>query len=274
MKELVKITERGGKRVVSARELYEFLGYDKSQWSRWYQKNIIENDFADENIDYQTFDIMSNGNPTKDFALSIDFAKELSMLTRNEKGKQARRYFIERDKELRNIEQGKLGSGRYDASRYILPGVHSPEAKMIGEHSIWTICLNDMLYYRLKDILNAIDIYEHKRKETSKDWFKSYIYWINDQTGTVLHRYIKEPGVLFLISKTRTTKDNPSAQQFLTSFTRQAEKNRPTKSLQKNIRHEETDGEIDLKEFLDVIINVRDDDARNYLYNLYKKLKG
>lgn len=91
---LLPIKENNGKRAVNARDLYLFLGYDKSQWARWYTTNIINNDFAEEGIDYQTFDTMSNGNATKEFALSIDFAKELSMLARNERGKQARKYFI------------------------------------------------------------------------------------------------------------------------------------------------------------------------------------
>jgi len=30
--ELIKITERNGNNVVSAKELYDFLGYDKSRW--------------------------------------------------------------------------------------------------------------------------------------------------------------------------------------------------------------------------------------------------
>lgn len=46
MEEIIKITERNGKSVVSAKELYDFLGYDKSQWSRWYQSNIINNEFS------------------------------------------------------------------------------------------------------------------------------------------------------------------------------------------------------------------------------------
>jgi hypothetical protein len=165
-------------------------------------------------------------------------------------------------------------TGRYDTSCNIIPGVHSPQAAMIGEHSIWTICLEDVLYYRLKDIMNATGIYEHKRKETSKDWFRPYIYWINDQTGTVPHRYVKEPGILFLISRTRATKGNAGAQQFLRSFTRQAEKNRRTKILPENLRQEGTDRRIDLKKFLDVIISIHDDETRNFLYNLYKKLGG
>lgn len=99
--ELLPIKESNGQRAVNARDLYLFLGYDKSQWARWYTKNIINNEFAEEGIDYQTFDIMSNGNATKEFALSIDFAKELSMLARNDNGKKARRYFIACEQKLK-----------------------------------------------------------------------------------------------------------------------------------------------------------------------------
>ena len=108
MEEIIKITEKDGIQAVSARELYDFLGYDKSQWSRWYQTNIDKNEFAVENEDYQTIDIMSNGNSTKDFALTIDFAKEISMLARNEKGKQARLYFISCEKKLKEEQQNKF----------------------------------------------------------------------------------------------------------------------------------------------------------------------
>ncbi|MFC5046912.1 antA/AntB antirepressor family protein [Aquimarina hainanensis] len=98
MKHLIEIKNKNGKQVVSARELYEFLGYNSSQWKRWYTKNIVNDDFFEENTDYQTLDIMSNGNATKDFALSIDMAKELSMLSRTLRGKQARTYFIQIEK--------------------------------------------------------------------------------------------------------------------------------------------------------------------------------
>ena len=100
--ELIKITERNGKNVVSAKELYDFLGYDRSQWSRWYQTNILNNEYAEANVDYEAFDTVSNGNHTKEFAITIDFAKELSMLSRTEKGKKARLYFIKCEKKLMN----------------------------------------------------------------------------------------------------------------------------------------------------------------------------
>lgn len=106
--ELLPINENNGQRAVNARDLYLFLGYDKSQWARWYTKNIINNDYAEEGVDYQTFDIVSNGNATKEFALSIDFAKELSMLARNERGKQARRYFISCEKAAREFAKATI----------------------------------------------------------------------------------------------------------------------------------------------------------------------
>ena len=84
--------------------MYEFLGYDRSQWSRWSNKNIVEDMFFEEGVDYIRFDIMSNGNKTYNYMISIDMAKELSMLSRNEKGKQARRYFIECENKLKLID--------------------------------------------------------------------------------------------------------------------------------------------------------------------------
>lgn len=103
MDNLIRIqkTEKG--QVVSARELYDFLELNSSQWARWYQSNIINDDFFAENVDYQALDIMSNGNSTKDFAITLDMAKELSMLSRTEKGKTARRYFIECEKKLTEV---------------------------------------------------------------------------------------------------------------------------------------------------------------------------
>jgi len=79
----------------SARDLYEFLNLAPSQYSRWCKTNIEDNEFYQEGTDWQGFDIVSNGNQTKDYRLTIDFAKHLCMLSRSERGKQARNYFVE-----------------------------------------------------------------------------------------------------------------------------------------------------------------------------------
>ena len=103
MQELIKVTEQNGEQLVSARELYEFLELDKSQWARWTKKNIEE--IFEENQEYQRLDIVSNGNNTTEYILKLDVAKELAMLSRSEKGKEIRKYFIELEKAWNSPEK-------------------------------------------------------------------------------------------------------------------------------------------------------------------------
>ncbi|ADZ11408.1 Phage anti-repressor protein [Riemerella anatipestifer RA-GD] len=104
MKALIKITEQNGQQAVSARELHSFLEID-SRFDIWI-KRMFEYGFI-ENVDYQCLYKnvqMPNGGQRQvldDYALTLDTAKEISMLQRSEKGKQARRYFIECEKKLR-----------------------------------------------------------------------------------------------------------------------------------------------------------------------------
>ena len=97
MEELIKITEYNGKKAVSARELYEKLGFASQHWASWYKKNITSNPFAVQNEDFVQLPLSGR---TQDFALSIDFAKRLSMMARTKTGEQIRNYFIEVEKRV------------------------------------------------------------------------------------------------------------------------------------------------------------------------------
>ncbi len=88
---LLGVDEKGR---TTARKLYEFLELAKGQFSRWAKANITDNQFAEEGIDYEGFDIDVEGNSVKDYYLTAAFAKKLSMTAKNEKGEQARDYFI------------------------------------------------------------------------------------------------------------------------------------------------------------------------------------
>ena len=104
MNELIKITEQNGKRAVSARELHHFLESNQ-KFADWIKNRIDKYGFI-ENQDYQVFhNFMNNpngGRPLIEYALSIDMAKELSMVEGNEKGKEARRYFIACEKAVKS----------------------------------------------------------------------------------------------------------------------------------------------------------------------------
>ncbi len=78
----------------TARQLYEFLELAQGQFSRWAKTNIENNEFYEENVDWWGFDIVSNGNVCRDYRLTTDFAKHLSMESHSAKGKIARQYFI------------------------------------------------------------------------------------------------------------------------------------------------------------------------------------
>ncbi len=97
----IVIQEKNGQNVVSARELYEKLGYNTTHWSKWYKKNIENNPFAIKNEDYTQLALSAR---TKDFALTIDFAKRLSMLARTEQGENVRQYFIAKEKEVQDLK--------------------------------------------------------------------------------------------------------------------------------------------------------------------------
>lgn len=100
MNELIKITETNGQRAVSARELHKFLEATE-RFSNWFERQLQYGFIEDQDYtSVKSFTVVGNGaeKPIEDYALTIDCAKEISMLQRNEKGKQARKYFIEVEK--------------------------------------------------------------------------------------------------------------------------------------------------------------------------------
>ena len=90
---------------VNARELHAFLevGKDFSTWI----KNRLETLGSIENEDYLLTKIgeqLPSGTKYKiEYYLTLDVAKHLAMMERNDKGKQARQYFIECEKKLREV---------------------------------------------------------------------------------------------------------------------------------------------------------------------------
>lgn len=90
---------------VNARELHAFL-QNKRQFSDWIKQRIAEYDFI-ENQDFVSFsqncEKPKGGRPTTEYAITLDMAKELSMVERNEQGKMARRYFIECERVARQV---------------------------------------------------------------------------------------------------------------------------------------------------------------------------
>lgn len=86
---------------VNARELWEFLQV-KTRFDDWARRRIEEYGFV-QGIDFTVFlnsEENSSGRPPKEYHITLDMAKELSMVERTPRGKEARLYFIECEKKL------------------------------------------------------------------------------------------------------------------------------------------------------------------------------
>jgi phage anti-repressor protein len=88
---------------VNARELHGFLKVGRD-FSNWIKARIEKYGFL-ENEDYVVFagsgENPQAGRPTTDYHISIDMAKELSMVENNDQGREARQYFIRCEKQAK-----------------------------------------------------------------------------------------------------------------------------------------------------------------------------
>ena len=106
MNELIKVEYDNDRPTVSARELHEFLEV-KTAYKDWFPR-MCEYGFED-GTDYCSF--LSDrsdglpGKPRQDAQLTIEMAKEICMIQRNDRGKQARQYFIQLEKEWNSPEK-------------------------------------------------------------------------------------------------------------------------------------------------------------------------
>ena len=161
---------------VDARELHEFMEIG-TRFDVWIERRIKEYEFI-INSDFCSFVIESSGGrPSTEYHISIDMAKELAMVERNEKGKQARQYFIQCEKELLNqrkqepqseleeIVKVKLITTEYlrKMLNYSEPSVLKIVYDIHKEHGISTQYLpnyveNKKVVFSLTDLLSKHDI--------------------------------------------------------------------------------------------------------------------
>ena len=108
--ELINVKNEDGKLLVSLRELHEKLGI-KPQFTKWAIR-MFEYGF-EENIDYipvsqKRLTVQGNETTFTDYIVTIDMAKEICMIQRSDIGREFRKYFIECEKQLKEIVQKPL----------------------------------------------------------------------------------------------------------------------------------------------------------------------
>jgi anti-repressor protein len=105
MHALIPIYEtQGGSPCVSARDLHSFLE-SRQEFTAWIKGRITKYGFVEGTDFLINLSRSEAGRQTTEYVLSFDTAKELAMVEANAKGQQARRYFIEKEKELQAEKQ-------------------------------------------------------------------------------------------------------------------------------------------------------------------------
>lgn len=103
MEDLIKVQVKNDRQLVSARDLYKGLEV-KRRFSAWWEQNSKG---FEKGTDYEGVLVSTPYNklhPDKlqtiqDYLLTIDMAKELCMMSKTEKGKEVRKYFIQVEKD-------------------------------------------------------------------------------------------------------------------------------------------------------------------------------
>ena len=107
--ELIKITVKNDQQLVSARDLYHGLEL-KIRFSLWVSKNFHEfeegEDFTSVSRDTE---VKNNGGiqirELQDYALTLDMAKQLCMMSHSDLGRKYRRYFIELERKWNDPQE-------------------------------------------------------------------------------------------------------------------------------------------------------------------------
>ena len=158
--ELIKITkDDNGNSVVSGRDLHDFLEV-QTKYLDWFNR-MIEYGFT-ENVDFSTINELSQKKEGSRFvkrnivnhALTLDMAKEISMIQRTDKGKQARQYFIDVEKAYKE--------------KYKLP--QTPEEKLA-----LTMQVTLRLDKRVGNLEKSIDEIQNKSEIDSDQRYKLWV---------------------------------------------------------------------------------------------------
>lgn len=196
LNELIPIEENDGKKAVNARDLHVFLE-SKQDFSTWIKSRIEKYDLI-ENVDFvaapQIYGTANGGYSTRiEYVLTIDAAKELSMLEGNLKGKQARRYFIECEKIVTSKTVGDTLPGNYLEALKSL--VESEEQKQQLQIQ------NEIQSERLKVIAPKAEYYD--RTLMAKNTISTTV--IAKELGmsaVTLNKKLKEMGIQYKVGST------------------------------------------------------------------------
>lgn len=126
MSELIPLTHHDGVQAVMGRDLHEFLEI-KDNYMNWFPR-MIEYGFVEGQDFIGKILKSTGGRPKQDHIVALDMAKEISMIQRTERGKQARQYFLECERKAKQKDVPALPQTYSEALRELAATVEAKEA--------------------------------------------------------------------------------------------------------------------------------------------------
>lgn len=102
--QLIPLTSNGETQAVMGRDLHQFLEV-RDNYTDWMKRMIAYGFSAGQDFSEISEKPNGAGRPRTDHIISLDMAKEISMIQRSERGKQARQYFIECERRAKEPAQ-------------------------------------------------------------------------------------------------------------------------------------------------------------------------
>ena len=185
MNELIKIeVTENQEPAIRGRELHEFLEV-ATPYDKWFPR-MVEYGFT-EGTDFSTFlSESTGGRPAVNHLVKIDMAKELAMIQRTEKGKQARQYFIQIEKDYNRPE--KIMARALVIAERELSNLQIENK--IKEEKIETLTLEN------KELSKKIDEYTKQNRLTSMEDFAEEL----GTTDTILYSFLNVIGVIYFVA--------------------------------------------------------------------------
>jgi len=183
MNEIIEIRDWNGKKAVSGRDLHYFLEVE-TPFHKWIPR-MLEYGFI-ENVDWTKVS-SNNQSYSFDYALSMDCAKEISMIQRTEKGKIARQYFIECEKQLQQ--------------HFAIPKTYS-EALMLASKQAELIESQQKQLSAAEDTIKhqSIKVEYHDRVLQSRDLISTSIIAKDlGMSATALNKQLHARGIIYQV---------------------------------------------------------------------------
>lgn len=187
MSELIPLTQHDGIQAVMGRDLHAFLEV-QSNYREWFPRMVAYGfeegkDYASKNRRVQ--DSLGREREANDHIITLDMAKEISMIQRTEKGKQARQYFLECERKAKQPAALALPQTYAEALRELASTYEEKEqarralevAQPKADYVDGFVADEDLIQFRT--LANQIGIGEHKLRATLQDH-----KWIYDDVTT------------------------------------------------------------------------------------------